>query len=244
MTASSSKHNTPARSTQPDSSSTVSDDEEALATPVCPHIESPKIEKTKINKFLEDIAKPITKDQIWQCSLRREKRGILCSYVYQLFGEDPEPILIAKSESSPAHAKYAIIEPVTGEKIGYIISDFKRLSYKITGPNCNFTVEYIENFCGRNGARAFKVILENLIVLINKPPILYHGDYYQDFHDLEPMESIKNFILVNQEDFSKEACLFVRLDHMNFAMRLSAPFSIFHGFALALTNLHSGLYHR
>ena len=175
--------------------------------------------------------------------MKREKRGIFKNYYYQLFGEEKNPILTAKTESSLFSTRFSIYEPITGSIIGRIKSDLKSLTYEITGPEISYRVEYIENFLGRHGPRNFKLYLNDHIFQ-EKPPLIINGDFFQDFHDMTLVPSIKNFVCIDSENFSKEVCLFVKTDQDTFTLRVLEPFSLFIGFTLALTALHTGLYHR
>lgn len=181
--------------------------------------------------------------KIHQCYIKREKRGLFGSYFYQLFGKDNEPILSAKTESSLFSTKFTIFEPIGGSIIGKIESDSKSIHYKVKGPNIEYSVDYNENFLGRLGPRNFKLYL-NSHLYQEKAPIVINGDFYQDFHDMPSIPSIKNFVCVDSCDFAKEVCVFVKSSEDVFTLRVSEPFSLFIGFTLALTDLHTGLYHR
>ncbi|OHT11112.1 hypothetical protein TRFO_04071 [Tritrichomonas foetus] len=222
--------------------------DEAPITPVVTHPKTPTVNRSSQSLYLLDISKSVPKNEIHECYLRREKRGPLGSYIYQLYGEESDPIFTAKTKSSICHTKYVIYEPISGSMIGSIISDRRSLVYDVTGPNnLNFVIEYNENFLGRNGCRTFSVIMNNTPnkKFISKPPIVISGNYYQDFHDMETVQSVKNFMCVDKDDFTKEVCAFTRT-HVNhcFMLRIREPFTMFIGFALALTSLHTGIFHR
>ena len=212
-----------------------------------PRILSPRVNRSSPVSYINDISKTLPKDLVTQCKMIREKRGISHSYVYRLFGEEEAPIFIAKTESSIFSTKFSIIDPITGSKIGAIQSNATSLIYDVTGPNCHFKIEYDENFMGRHGPRSFKVTFldtEKNQVFVLKPPIVINGEYYQDFHDLATVPSIKNFICVAQNNFAQEVCIFVRNPDNTFTLRITDPFSLYHAFCLALTSLHTGLFHR
>lgn len=212
-----------------------------------PKFETPRIDRSSSISFIKDVTQKLPKNTVTQCKMYREKRGIASSYVYQLFGEEDEPIFVAKTESTMVSTKFSIIEPMTGNKIGRIESNITSLIYKVKGPAQNITIEYNENFMGRHGPRAFTMTIEDPErpkVFVLKPPIVINGDYFQNFHDLKTIPSIKNFICVPQNEFCEEVCIFVRNPDNSFTLRVKEPFSLFDAFALALTSLHTGLFHR
>ncbi|OHT11506.1 hypothetical protein TRFO_19050 [Tritrichomonas foetus] len=216
--------------------------------PVITHPNSPTVSRLSYETFISDISRSIPDNMINECIMKREKRGPFGIYIYLLFGQDQDPIFTAKNKSSPFHCKFFIYEPISGKLVGTIISDSKGLNYTVSGPESsinNFTVQYGENFLGRNGCRSFELTFSDGSKFISKPPIVINGNYYQDFHDLNTIQSIKNFVCVDKEDYVKEVCIFVRSStNDRFTIRISRPFTLFSAFALALTSLHTGIFHR
>lgn len=195
--------------------------------------------------FLSDVTRVVPQDESYECIMSREKLNAFGDCVYRCFGKDlNKPIILASTSSSLFCPEIHIKDPVLGNIIGVIKSNYTRLIYDIEGPECKFRVEYDENFLGRHGPRTFRVIFEDKQIFLLKPPYIVDGRYYQDFHDLEPVPSIKNFICVPQDDLTREVCTFIRKHDNNFVLRVSNPFSLFSGFALALTSLHTGIFHR
>jgi len=208
-------------------------------------VDMPRIDRKNQVSFVKDVTKPLNPDLIYQCVLKREKRGLFGSYVYQLFSEgDEEPILIATTDSSIFSTKFTIIETVTGNKIGLIESNMTSLIYDVNGHDSSFVIEYEENFLGRHGARTFRLIFNEDKVYISKPPVFINGEYYQDLHNIDALPSIKNFICVSKFDFAKEVCILARTESDSFILQIQNPFSIFIAFSLSLTSLHTGLLHR
>jgi hypothetical protein len=233
--------------TSTESDPSTNDDSTANLISIHPEIISPRINRTTPVSFIKDVTSELPSNMVTQCIMIREKRGISLSYVYQLFAEENEPIFTAKTESTLFSTRFSIIEPVRGSRIGFIQSNVTSLIYNVTGPNCEFKIEYNENFLGRHGPRSFKVTLqdeERNKVFVLKPPIVINGEYYQNFKDLVTVPSIKNFICVAEKNFSHEVCVFVRNPNNTFTLRVTKPFSLFHGFCLALTSLHTGIFHR
>ena len=228
-------------------SEAAQDDATVNLLSIQPRYLSPRVNRTTQIGFIKDVTQELPGDSIIACKMQRERRGLSLSYEYQLFGEEDEPIFIAKTESTMFSTKFSVIEPISGSKIGYIQSNYTSLIYNVTGPNCEFKIEYAENFLGRHGPRSFKVTFlngDNHDVFVLKPPIVINGNYYQDFKDLATVPSIKNFICVSEKNFCQEVCVFVKNDDDNFTLHVTKPFSLFHGFCLALTSLHTGLFHR
>lgn len=227
-------------------SSKSSEDMQPPITPVVTRPQSPRINRTNQTSFIQDVTLPVPSNQIQECIMRREKRGPFGSYVYQFFGQDSDPIFTAKKKSSLLHTNFLIYEPISGKIVGNVNSDSKCLNYTITGPDdFKFTVTYDENFLGRHGCRSFVVVFPENKKFISKPPITIAGNYYQDFHDLDTVQSIKNFVCVDKSDYKKEVCIFVRSTTEDvFTLRIAEPFTLFAGFALALTSLHTGIFHR
>ena len=219
---------------------------EQEATPVWSRPLTPKVSRVSHEKFIEDVISSIPENQIHECFMRREKRGPFGIYQYQLFGDGDNPIFTARKRSTIGHCRYIIYEPTSGKIIGNIVSDAKGLVYNIEGPeSTRVVVKYVENFLGRNGCRSLQVLFGNEVKYISKPPIIISGNYYQDFHDLTTIQSIKNFILVDEENFTNEVCIFVKSSMKEeYTLRVTRPFSLFIGFAIALTSLHTGLFHR
>ncbi|EAY19706.1 hypothetical protein TVAG_433020 [Trichomonas vaginalis G3] len=212
-----------------------------------PRFESPRVDRSSSMSFIKDVTQKLPRNTVTQCKMYREKRGLALSYVYQLFGEEDQPIFVAKTESTMFSTKFSVIETVTGNKIGKIESNITSLVYKVTGPNETIKIEYNENFMGRHGPRAFTMTIEDPErpkIFVLKPPIVLNGEYYQNFHDLKTAPSIKNFICVPQNEFCEEVCIFVRNPDNSFTLRVKEPFSLFEAFALALTSLHTGIFHR
>lgn len=234
------------KSKNDDQSSVSSEDVQPPITPVVTRPSTPRVNRSNQTTFIQDVTSPVPSNQIQECIMRREKRGPFGSYVYQFFGQDQDPIFTAKKKSSPFHTKFFIYEPISGKIVGNIDSDSKCINYTIKGPDSiNFTVAYDENFLGRHGCRSFLVVFPDGKKFISKPPITIAGNYYQDFHDLDTVQSIKNFVCVEKSDYHKEVCIFVRSTTEDcFTLRISSPFTLFAGFALALTSLHTGLFHR
>jgi hypothetical protein len=203
----------------------------------------PVVDRQTVPGFLHDIAKPINANRVAQCYVRREVRGPLAYSVFHLFGYDDTPIMLARNKSSAVSTQYRLIEPLSGVEVGWISSDWRRLNFRVKGADA-FSVCYDENFLGRNGPRNFRVTLEDQAVYVLKPAICIRGEYYQDFRGLEVVPSAKNFVLVDGADPAKEVVLFGKTSEVLFEMRVSEPFSLFHAFALALTSMHTGLFHR
>ena len=233
-------------SDKPILSSASCDQSDHGIAPVINQLYSPRVDRTSEASYIKDITRPVPSNQIQQCLIKREKRGPFATPFYQIFGEESNPIFIAKNKSSMICVKFLICEPLSGKIIGKIESDSKGLNYKISGPNhCNFDVQYTDNFLGRNGCRSFQVIFENDKKFVSKPPMVIDGNYYQDFHDLNTTQSVKNFVLIDEKDEQKEVCVFVKSDTNDFfTLRIAEPFTLFCGFAVALTSLHTGIFHR
>ena len=207
------------------------------------HTESPHISRLSQRSLVEDISKQITGHHIQECIMKRERRGIFGHYYYSLLDQDNRTILSAKTNSSLLSTRLLIYEPIAGTLIGRIKSDIKSISYEVSGPEVFYRIEYIENFLGRHGPRNFKLFFREHMFQ-EKPPLVVNGEYFQDFHDMKLIPSIKNFVCVDSENFSKEVCLFVKSEKDIFILRVMEPFSLFIGFTLALTALHTGIYHR
>jgi hypothetical protein len=205
--------------------------------------ESPRVSRQSASAFIKDITGSLNLRQVYRCFMRRERRGPWQSSVVQLYGADPDPMLVARNRSTPLSTKYQIIEPVSGEQIGTIGSDWRSLRFSISGAE-QCKVVYEENFLGRNGTRMFNVILADSRKFVVKTPIPIRGEYFQDFHEVNVIPSIKNFILVDEGDFSHEVLLFGRVSEMVYELRIRSPLSIFTAFAVGLTTLHTGLFHR
>ena len=205
----------------------------------------PRINRNSQFTFLNDIMK-INKENIFiKCILKREKRGIFNKYIYQLFSEnEEEPIFIAFNDSNLISTKFNIIETITGNKIGIIESNFSSLYYQIIGSDCNFSIEYDENFLGRNGCRFFKIFINEKIIYLSKPPLIINNDFFHDFHELDIIPSIKNFIIVPENNLNEENLIFAKTNLNEFILKIKSPFSIFHAFSIALTSFHTGLFHR
>jgi hypothetical protein len=176
--------------------------------------------------------------------IQREKRGATNSYTYKLLTADTTPVLVGYTKSSLFSSKYTIIDPLIGTPHVMIKSDLKRLRYSVFGSNCQFSVEYQDNFLGLSGSRSFTVTYDDGHRFVSKPSAFINGHYYLDFHDLDTTESVKNFICVHPRNHSQEFCLLTKNSRGTFTLRVNPPFSILHGFALALTTFHTGLYHR
>jgi hypothetical protein len=163
--------------------------------------------------------------------------------VYHLFGYDETPLLVARNKSSAVSTQFRLIEPVSGAEIGWIHSDWRSLVYDVKGPD-PFTIAYGENFLGRNGVRSFRVRLKTGRTFVVKPTIVLGGEHFQDFRDINVVPSAKNFILVDEQDMSKEVMMFGKTSEVLYEMRVATPFSLFNAFALAMTSLHTGMFHR
>ena len=206
--------------------------------------EFPEICYDTVADFQRTAGAIIQKGNYVQCSIVRQKRGLFNNNFYQLLDPNQNVVFSATEKTRGCSLLYRIIEPKSGNLVGTIISNAKKLNYSVDGLGYNFSIEYTENFLGRNGARSFKMKLENGKIFVNRPPILISGEFYLDFHGLNALQSIKNFICVQSDDFSKESCILAKLSDDLFYLQISQPFSLFHGFALSLTSLHTGLYHR
>lgn len=206
--------------------------------------ESLIINRESPESILSSVIEPIECGKIAKCCLRRERRGPLFKCTYQLYCGHDSPVLIARDKSTLCATIYHVIEPETGERIGIISSDFKSLKYEVVSTYGNFVVEYDSNFMGANGARSFKIRGIADRVFLSKPPVIINGNYFQDFHGMNLMESIKNLIVVEEGDFSKEILLFGKNTDNVYEMRVTTPFSVFHAFVIAMTALHTGLWHR
>lgn len=205
--------------------------------------QSPKVSRRSQGALMNDIHRPIG-DAIVQCCIRRDVRGPLRKSVYQLFCEDSIPVLIARSSSSICSTQYQIIEPTSGERIGEIKSDFRALRFTVRSNRQEFEVEYQSNVGGRNGARVFRVRGIDNRVFCSKPPVVINGSYFLDLHSSDAQPSARNFVLVPESDYSKEIVLLIKNTDFLFDLRLTGPFSLFSAFALALTSLHTGFWHR
>jgi hypothetical protein len=212
-------------------------------TAVVPKRGYPMVDRQTPSAFLQDITKPITASRIAQCYVRREARGPFAYPVFHLFGYDETPLLVARNKSSVLSTKFRLIEPLSGVEIGWISSDWRSLTFEVKGA-AHFTVRYGENFLGRNGLRNFRVTLTEGKVFVVKPTIMIGGEHFQDFRDIEVVPSSKNFILVDAANMAKDVVIFGKTSEMLYEMRVTGPFSLFHAFALVMTSLHSGMFHR
>ena len=79
-----------------DYSSISSDDIQPPIKPVVTRPSTPRINRSNQTTFLQDVSLPVPSNQIQEYVMRREKRGPFGSYVYQFFGQDPDPIFTAK----------------------------------------------------------------------------------------------------------------------------------------------------
>ena len=223
----------------------IADDQEnvVMAQNAIVKTTSPKVNRRSQYALMNDISKPMG-DSVVQCCIRREIRGPLRKSVYQLFCEDNIPVLVAKLSSTMCSTQYQIIEPTSGERIGHIKSDFRSLRYTVQSGSSEFEVEYQSNIGGRNGARVFRVRGIGDRVYCSKPPVVINGNYFLDFHSRDAQPSAKNFVLVPDDDYSKEIVLLIKNTEFLFDLRITGPFSLFTAFALALTSLHTGFWHR
>ena len=217
------------------------------AEPIVTHAIIPSVDRSNQSQFLNDVTRSVPANEIHECYLRREKRGVFGRYIYLFYGEKGDPIFTAKIKNSVCFTKYIIYEPISGGMLGTVLSDTKRLNYSVTGPNnLSANIEFKQNFLGRNGCRFFTVSLftDNIIKkFVSKPPVIIDGNFYYDFHNMESVPSIKNFICVEENNMGKEVCLFTRTsDQHLFLLRIRDPFTMYFGFALSLTSMYSGLY--
>jgi hypothetical protein len=211
--------------------------------PINPKPEAPRPNRESPETLKSDLTRSVARHHLYQCFVRREPRGPFGSPVFHLFGDDDHPLLVARNTSTLFSTRYRIIEPVGGEQLGSISSDWRSLTYSVVGFE-RFVISYSENFLGRHGARSFAVHFAGGAGYVVKPPIVIAGEYFQNFHDIEPLPSIKNFVLVDQHDLSREVVLVARISATTFTLRVSEPFSLLNAFAVALTSLHTGLFHR
>jgi hypothetical protein len=211
--------------------------------PVIPKRESPHVRRQSSSAFLHDISRSVICTRVSTCYVRTEFRGPLRSPVHQLFNDEESPLLVAHTKSNVISTRFRIIAPFSGEQIGWISSDWKSLNYTVSGLK-NFTVSYSENVCGRNGSRNFSVVFDQEEIFVVKPLIMIDGGSFQDFHDMEAVQSIKNFVLLAKNDFSREVVMFAKLSETLYELRVTFPFSLLSAFALVLTDLHTGFFHR
>jgi hypothetical protein len=136
------------------------------------------------------------------------------------------------------------MDVATGVRQAAIASDFKRVRYDVVAAGVAFRIEYRSNFLGQGGRRSFEVELPDGTCLVSKPWLLMRGRYYLDFHGMETTTSIKNFICVDKRNQSRELCLLTRKPDGGFGLRISESLPVLHAFALAVTNFHTGIFHR
>jgi hypothetical protein len=172
----------------------------------------------------------------------REARGPMRRFVYKLSNADPIPVLLALTKSSPFSTRYSVIDPSNGVLQAKIKGGFKAVKYSVTGKNCTFVVEYSQRFIGQSSYRSFTVAFPDGRRFYSKPPVSVSGNYLLDFHDMDNIESVRNFICLSQED-GREVCLLARLANGSFAIRVCEPFSVAQGFCLAMTSFHTGVCH-
>jgi hypothetical protein len=172
----------------------------------------------------------------------RERRGPLSRFAYKLSNGNPIPLLLALTKSSPFSTRYNIIDPSNGVLQAKIKGGFQAVKYSVKGKDCNFVVEYSQQFMSQCSYRSFTIAFPDGRQFYSKPPVSISGNYYLDFHDMESVESVRNFVCLSQQD-SSEVCLLTRSADDKFALRVCEPFTVLHAFCLAMTSFHTGLCH-
>lgn len=178
-------------------------------------------------------------------TVSREKRGPFNSCVYKLISSSKTLLMTATTKSNMFSTKYHIVNQPSGILLAKIDSDWKSLTYAVSGPSNDhlFDITYADNFLGRNGTRSMTIKL-NGRTLITKPPVNIGGCYYQSFGSNDATQSIKNFVLVDKDNYSNEVCVLIRKKDGSFSLRIKDPVTPFHAFCISVTAFHTGLFHR
>jgi hypothetical protein len=210
---------------------------------VIPKRQYPHVNRQSAAVHLRDIQQSVSSGRISVCFVRAEFRGPLRKPVHHLLGYDDNPLLVAHDQSSAMSTQYRVISPLSGDQVGYVKSDWRRLRHKVKGID-RLVVTYSENAFGRHGRRDFTVLFEDGRLFVVKPPVKVSGQYVQNFHDIEAVASIRNFVLFERDNFGRDVIAFAKLSPVLYELRVAAPFSLFKAFCLALTAVHVGFFQR